>query len=72
MMPTTLSPQHQPTDLAEIRKRLESLWSDLSGEIQNHTDDPKAQSLLQTGADVVAGLAMAFQIHLERYAKGDG
>lgn len=71
-MSTTLPPQHRPTDLAEIRKRLESLWSDLSGEVQNHADDPKAQSLLQTGADVVAGLAMAFQIHLERYAKGDG
>lgn len=71
-MPTTLPPQHQPTDLAEIRNRLESLWSELSGEIQNHADDPKAQSLLQTGADVVAGLAMAFQIHLERDTKGGG
>lgn len=71
-MPTTLPSQHQPTDLAEIRNRLESLWNDLSGEIQNHADDPKAQSLLQTGADVVAGLAMAFQIHLERCTKGNG
>lgn len=69
-MPTTLRPQHRSHDLTEIRNRLESLWSELSGEIQNHSDDPKAQSLLQTGADVVAGLAMAFRVHQERYAKG--
>lgn len=49
-MPTTLLPQHRSNDLSDIQNRLESLWNELSGEIPNHSDDPKAQSLLQTGA----------------------
>lgn len=69
-MPTSLRSNDRPRDLAEIQDSLESLCNELCGEIQNHADDPKAQSLLQTGADVVAGLAMAFRIHQERYAKG--
>ena len=64
----TITSKDPRAHTANVRKEFRELIEHLRGDI-NKIDEPKAQALFETAAEVISGLDMAFK-HYEEKSEG--
>ena len=64
----TIASKDPRAHTANVRKEFRELIEHLRGDI-NKIDEPKAQALFETAAEVISGLDMAFK-HYEEKSEG--